>query len=140
MKNSKPILLIEDDDLDMMMVESTLRDLEVQNQLIMIRDSEDALDYLVNQGTAKPFFILLDWNMPGMNGHEFLSTIKVDDRLKRIPVIIFSTSSTREDIDKGFELGAAGYMVKPEDYEQSMNSVRAIMEYWTLCEQPPNGE
>jgi CheY-like chemotaxis protein len=140
MRNSKPILLVEDDDLDMMMVESALTNLNVQNQLVMKQDSEEALEYLRNQGHAKPFFILLDWNIPKMNGEEFLTIVKADDRLRKIPVVIFSASDMQEDIDKGFELGAAGYIVKSNDYEQSMDTIGAIIEYWTLCEQPPGGE
>ncbi|OGP65364.1 MAG: hypothetical protein A2169_05145 [Deltaproteobacteria bacterium RBG_13_47_9] len=139
MRYSKQILLVEDDDLDMMMVESALTNLEVHNQLIMKRDSEDALDYLRNRSNVEPCFILLDWNIPKMNGEEFLTIVKADDRLKKIPVVILSTSNIREDIDKGFELGAAGYIVKSKDYEQSINTIGAIMKYWDLCEQPPSG-
>ena len=140
MRNSKPILLVEDDDLDMMMVESALTNLKVQNQLIMKRDSEEALEFLRDRSHAEPFFILLDWRIPKMNGGEFLSIVKTDDRLKKIPVVILSASNIREDIDRGFELGAAGYIVKSKDHKQSVDTIGAIMEYWTLCEQPPSGE
>jgi len=140
MRNSKPILLVEDDELDKMTVERALTDLRVKTQLVPTRDGKEALEYLRSRNNKKPCFILLDWNMPRMNGEEFLTIVKADDRLKKIPVVIHSTSGTRDDIDKGFELGAAGYMVKSQDYEKSMNAIRAIDQYWTLCEQPPNGE
>ncbi len=140
MKTSKPILLVEDDEVDKMTIERVFTDLKVNIQLVPTHDGEEALDYLRSRNHKKPCFILLDWNMPKMNGAEFLTIIKADDRLKKIPVVIHSTSSTREDINKSFELGAAGYMVKSQDYQKSMNTIRTIDQYWTLCEQPPNGE
>ncbi len=140
MRASKPILLVEDDEVDKMTIERAFTDLKVNIQLVPTYDGEEALDYLRSRENKKPCFILLDWNMPKMNGAEFLTIIKADNKLKKIPVVIHSTSSTREDINKSFELGAAGYMVKSQDYEESMNTIRAIDRYWTLCEQPPNGE
>ena len=140
MRTSKPILLVEDDDVDKLTIERAFTDLKIKTRLIPTHDGEEALEYLRNQNSKKPCFILLDWNMPKMNGAEFLKIIKTDDKLKKIPVVIHSTSSTREDINKSFELGAAGYMVKSQNYEKSMNTIRAIGQYWTLCEQPPNGE
>jgi len=140
MRTFKPVLLVEDDEVDKMTVERVFTDLKANIQLVPTHDGEEALDYLRSRNNKKPCFILLDWNMPKMNGAEFLTIIKADDRLKKIPVVIHSTSSTREDINKSFELGAAGYMVKSQDYEKSMNTIRAIDQYWTLCEQPPNGD
>jgi len=140
MRTFKPILLVEDDDVDKLTIERAFTDLKIKPQLVPTHDGEEALEYLRNQNSKKPCFILLDWNMPKMNGAEFLKIIKTDDKLKKIPVVIHSTSSTREDINKSFELGAAGYMVKSQNYEKSMNTIRAIGQYWTLCEQPPNGE
>ncbi len=140
MRTYKPILLVEDDDVDTLIIERAFTDLKIKTKLIPTHDGMEALEYLKNRNSKKPCFILLDWNMPKMNGAEFLKIIKTDDKLKKIPVVIHSTSSTREDINKSFELGAAGYMVKSQDYEKSMNTIRAIGQYWTLCEQPPNGE
>ncbi|MBN2181183.1 MAG: response regulator [Sedimentisphaerales bacterium] len=140
MINSKSILLVEDDEIDQMTVERALTDLSVKTQLVPTRNGSEALEYLQNRNNKRPCLILLDWNMPRMNGQEFLTIIKSDEQLKKIPVVIHSTSGAREDINKGFELGAAGYMVKSNDYEKSKNTIRAIGRYWTLCEQPPNGE
>lgn len=140
MRTSKPILLVEDDDVDKLTIERAFTDLKIKTQLVPTHDGEEALEYLRNKNSKKPCFILLDWNMPKMNGAEFLKTIKTDEKLRKIPVVIHSTSSTQEDINKSFELGAAGYMVKSQNYEKSMNTIRAIGQYWTLCEQPPNGE
>lgn len=140
MRNSKPVLLVEDDDIDIMAIERAFSDLEIKTQLVKTHDGAEALEYLRGRNNKKPCFILLDWNMPRMNGREFLTIIKADEGLKKIPVVIHSTSSTREDINKGFELGAAGYMVKSQEYEKSMDMIRAIGRYWTLCEKPPNGD
>jgi CheY-like chemotaxis protein len=140
MRHYKPILLVEDDEVDKKTVERALTDLNDRTKLVQTHNGEEALTYLRNQTNRKPCLILLDLNMPKMNGREFLNIIKADDKLKKIPVVIHSTSSTREDINKSFELGAAGYMVKSQDYEKSKNTIRAIGQYWTLCEQPPNGE
>jgi CheY-like chemotaxis protein len=140
MRHYKPILLVEDDEVDKKTVERALTDLNDRTKLVQTHNGEEALTYLRNQTNRKPCLILLDLNMPKMNGREFLNIIKADDKLKKIPVVIHSTSNTREDINKSFELGAAGYMVKSQDYEKSKNTIRAIGKYWTLCEQPPNGE
>lgn len=140
MKYYKPILLVEDDEVDKMTVERALADLGEKTKLVPTHNGTEALEYLRNRTNKKPYLILLDWNMPKMNGQEFLTIIKGDDKLKKIPVVIHSTSIAREDINKSFELGAAGYMVKSQDYEKSKNTLRAIGKYWTLCEQPPYGD
>ncbi|MHC4538618.1 MAG: response regulator [Planctomycetota bacterium] len=89
---------------------------------------------------ARPCVILLDLNMPKMSGTEFLRIVKADDTLKTIPVIVFTTSSTEQDIAESFELGAAGYMVKSIDYGKFIDTIKTIDLYWTLSKLPPNGE
>ena len=78
--------------------------------------------------------------MPKMNGMEFLKIIKADDGLKKIPVIVLTTSNSEQDISKSFELGAAGYMVKSVDYKRFMEIINTIDSYWTLSKLPPNGD
>ena len=80
--------------------------------------------------------ILLDLNMPRMNGTEFLKTIKADEALKKIPVIVLTTSNSEQDIARSFELGAAGYMVKSVDYKKFTEIIKTIDLYWTLSELP----
>lgn len=140
MRNSKPILLVEDDSVDVMTVKRALRDLEVKSELIPTGDGEEALAYLKDEENSKPSVILLDLNMPKMNGTEFLRTIKADDELKRIPVIVLTTSNSEQDIATSFELGAAGYMVKSVDYKKFMEIIKTIDAYWTLSKLPPNGD
>jgi len=133
-------LLVEDDNVDVMTVRRALKDLQVASQLVPAGDGEEALDYLRNNGNAKPRIILLDLNMPKMNGTEFLKIVKADETLKKIPVIVLTTSSSEKDIVRSFELGAAGYMVKSVDYRKFIEIIRAIDLYWNLSELPPNGE
>ena len=140
MRNSKPILLVEDDSVDVMTVKRALKDLEVTGELIPTGDGEEALAYLRDEGNAKPRVILLDLNMPRMNGTEFLKIVKADESLKKIPVIVLTTSNSEQDVAMSFELGAAGYMVKSVDYKKFMEIIKTIDLYWTLSKLPPNGE
>jgi len=140
MQNSKPILLVEDDSIDVMTVKRAFRDIEVKSELVPTGDGEEALAYLRDDGNTKPSVILLDLNMPKMNGTEFLKIIKADDGLKKIPVIVLTTSNSEQDIAKSFELGAAGYMVKSVDYKRFMEIIKTIDSYWTLSKLPPNGD
>ena len=140
MRNSKPILLIEDDDVDVMTVERVFRDLKIANQLVSTSNGEQALEYLRTNGNKKPCVILLDLNMPKMNGTEFLKIVKTDEALKKIPVVVLTTSSQQQDVVESFKLGAAGYMVKSVDYGKFVETIRTINLYWTLSELPSNGD
>jgi CheY-like chemotaxis protein len=126
MQNSKPILLVEDDSVDAMTVKHALRDLKVINTLVEVTDGEEALKYLINQRNVKPCFILLDLNMPKMNGLEFLKVIKADDTLKSIPVFVLTTSTAQEDTVESLRLGASHYMVKSIDYQEFLETIRKI--------------
>ena len=134
MKNAKPILLVEDDQVDAMTVKRALKDLNVTNRLDISNNGEEALDFLRNDRNQKPGIILLDLNMPRMNGIEFLKIAKKDELLKRIPVVVLTTSKEEQDRIESFELGVAGYMIKPVDYLQFVEVMRAIDMYWTLSE------
>jgi len=140
MQNSKPILLIEDDDVDVMTVKRAIRDLKVTNQLVSIGDGEEAIEYLRTESTTKPCIILLDLNMPKMDGAEFLKIVKADKALKKMPIVILTTSNSDRDVIESFERGAAGYMVKSVDYEKFVETIRTIDQYWTLSKLPSNGE
>lgn len=139
MRNSKPVLLAEDDIVDAMTVERALGDLEISNQLIHKINGEEALEYLRSDSNEKPCVILMDLNMPKMNGLEFLRLIKADETSKEIPVIVLTTSNEEQDIDESFKLGAAGYMVKPVDYKEFLEKIRVIDSYCTLIELPNRG-
>ncbi|MHC4456595.1 MAG: response regulator [Planctomycetota bacterium] len=137
MRSSKPILLVEDDKVDAMTVERALKDLKVNNQLVHKVDGEEALEYLRNGSNSKPCcVILLDLNMPKMNGIEFLEITKADEKLKLIPVVVLTTSRADQDKIESFKLGVAGYIVKPTDYKKFVEAMRTIDMYWTLSELP----
>jgi CheY-like chemotaxis protein len=135
-RSKKPILLVEDDMIDRMTVERALKEIRVTNRLDMVGNGEEALDFLRDPTNEKPGIILLDLNMPKMNGIDFLKIAKQDPQLKRIPVIVLTTSKDERDRVDSFNLGVAGYMLKPVDYIQFVEVVRAIDLYWTLSELP----
>jgi CheY-like chemotaxis protein len=136
MRNLKPILLVEDDSVDVMMVKRALKDLNVTNLLVHTPNGKEAFEYLTGEGNERPCIILLDLNMPRMNGIELLKIIKADDVFKKIPVVVLTTSRDTEDKFETFELGAAGYIVKPADYKKFVEAMRTIDIYWTLSELP----
>ncbi len=139
MKNLKPILLVEDDSVDAMTVKRALKELNVTNQLVHSIDGEQALEYLKADDNKKPCVILLDLNMPKMNGIEFLQAVKKDEKLKKTPVVVLTTSKEGNDVTTSFRFSVAGYMVKPVDYKKFVEAIRAINLYWTLSELP-NGD
>ncbi len=136
MRNEKPVLLVEDDSIDAMTVRRAFKDLKLNNALTHCINGEEAVNYLRGPDVEIPCVILLDLNMPRMNGIEFLKVIKQDDRLKRIPVIVLTTSNEECDVIESFRLCVAGYIVKPVDYKKFVEAIRTIDLYWTLSELP----
>ncbi len=136
MDASKHILLVEDDRVDAMTVIRALREIDVTNPLHTASNGEEALAFLRDPAQPLPGLILLDLNMPRMNGIEFLHIAKQDDVLRRIPVIVLTTSREDQDRFASFNLSVAGYMIKPVDYQQFVEVMRAINAYWTLSELP----
>lgn len=136
MKKQETILLVEDDTVDQMTVKRALRDINITNPLKITNNGEEALEYLRNEKNEIPGIILLDLNMPKMSGVEFLKIAKNDSRIKRIPVIVLTTSKEDRDRINTFDLGVAGYMIKPVDYMQFVEVIRTINLYWTLSELP----
>lgn len=134
MRDKKHILLVEDDSVDAMTVKRALKDIKVTNNLDIVGNGEEALVFLRDGKNEKPGIILLDLNMPKMNGIEFLRVAKQDGQLKRIPVIVLTTSREEQDRVESFNLGVGGYMIKPVDYMQFVEVVRTIDLYWTLSE------
>lgn len=136
MRNSKPVLLVEDDSIDAMTVRRAFRDLKLSNPLVHRVNGEDALEYLMQPDADIPCMILLDLNMPRMNGIEFLKVIKQHDALKRIPVVVLTTSNEECDVLESFRMCVAGYIVKPVDYKKFVEAIKTIDLYWTLSELP----
>jgi len=136
MRNLKPILLVEDDRIDVMMFKRAVEELNITSPLVQANNGEEALQYLRDESNEKPGIILLDLNMPKMNGIEFLKVVKADDILKTIPVVVLTTSQEEEDVIESFKLSIAGYMVKPHNYKKLMKTIASIESYWTLSELP----
>ena len=136
MRYTKPVLLVEDDSVDAMTVKRSLKDLGAKSFLVRSTNGEEALEYLRDVKNEMPCIILLDLNMPKMNGIEFLKIVKADERFKKIPVIILTTSKEDCDILESFELSVAGYMIKPVDYKQFVESMRTLHSYWSLSKLP----
>ena len=136
MKSSnQPILLVEDDQVDVLTTRRALRELHVPNPLVVCENGEEGLAYL--RGAADPpCIVLLDLNMPVMNGIEFLENVKSDERLRRIPTVVLTTSEEQEDKVRTFDLGIAGYMAKTVDYRRFVDVMRSIDLYWTMSELP----
>lgn len=139
MQDSKPILLIEDDPADAVMVRRAFEDLKLANPLVHSNNGKEALDYLAGENNKKPCVILLDSDMPEMNANEFLKVVKADDVLKKIPVVALTTSNDEQNIAENFKLGVAGYIVKPIDSKKFVEAIRVIHLYWTLSELPDVG-
>lgn len=133
---NKPILLVEDDKVDVMTILRALKEIHVANPVVNMENGEAALAYLADDSHERPCIILLDLNMPIMNGIEFLQKMKADPRFRRIPVVVLTTSEEQQDKVNSFELGVAGYMAKPVDYRRFVEMIRSIDMYWTISEMP----
>jgi CheY-like chemotaxis protein len=140
MRDSRPVLLVEDDTIDAMTVRRAFKDLKVTNPLVHTLNGEEALAFLRHETNDKPCLILLDLNMPKMNGIEFLTVAKADPALKKIPVVVLTTSSEERDVVETFRLSVAGYIIKPVDYRNFVDAIRTINVYWTLSEMPDEKE
>ena len=136
MKISKPILIVEDDQVDQETVRRAFKEIKVANQLVVTQNGEEALAYLRSGEKEKPCLVLADIKMPRMNGLEFLRIMKEDKELRRIPIIILTSSRQERDRAASFDCSVAGYMVKPAEYKQFVEIIRTIDFYWTLNELP----
>jgi CheY-like chemotaxis protein len=139
MKGTRPILLVEDDRVDVLSVKRAFRDLKIANSLQVVGNGEAGLEWLRDEHNPKPCLILLDLNMPRMNGLEFLKVMKNDDELRRIPVIVLTSSKGEQELLETYKHGVAGYVVKPADYLQLVEVMRVIDLYWTVSEIPSVG-
>lgn len=141
------ILMADDDEDDRLLTQDAMKESRVLNQLYFVEDGVELLQYLRREGQyadeilyPKPGLILLDLNMPRMDGREALQNIKADPELKGIPVVILTTSKQEEDMVKGYGLGAASYITKPVDFEGLVELMRAIGKYWVEFVELPNSD
>ena len=137
MKKHSAILMLEDDRVDAMTIERALKEeLNLTNQITWVQNGEEGLAFLRETAPKKPGLILLDLNMPKMNGIDFLKIVRQDPGFRTIPVVVLTTSDEERDRIESFNLGVAGYMLKPVDYVQFVEVVKTIGLYWTLSEVP----
>ncbi|WJG09648.1 response regulator [Aliiglaciecola sp. LCG003] len=136
---AKPItiLMADDDEDDRLLAQDALNESRVLNRLYCVEDGVELLQYLRREGkfsdiqnSPRPGLILLDLNMPRMDGREALKEIKSDDNLKGIPVVILTTSQQEEDMVKGYGLGAASYITKPVNFEGLVELMKTLGKYW----------
>jgi CheY-like chemotaxis protein len=137
------ILLVEDDLADQKLIKISLRNEKLANDIYSVQNGEEGMDFLYRRGkysdgTPQPDLILLDLNMPGMGGKEFLRRIKEDEKTKQIPVVILTTSEAEEDIIDSYKLQASGYVHKPVTLEEFKQAMKRLKEYWfLLCKRVP---
>jgi two-component system, chemotaxis family, response regulator Rcp1 len=139
------ILLVEDNPGDVRLTREALKEGKVNNNLQVAADGMEALALLNRQGkfsqAVRPDLILLDLNLPKMDGRELLAKIKADDNLKRIPVVILTTSRDEQDVLRTYNLHANCYITKPVDLTQFIGVVKSIEDFWfTIVKLPPNGK
>jgi two-component system, chemotaxis family, response regulator Rcp1 len=138
------ILLVEDNEGDVRLIQEALRDGKLQNKLYVVRDGVEAMDYLLGHGKFKdairPDLILLDLNLPKKDGREVLEEIKNSEDLKRIPVVVLTTSDAETDVLKTYNLHANCYIVKPLDLDHFIRVVRSIESFWLTIVKLPNGD
>ncbi len=143
--NSKvvDILLVEDNEGDARLATEAMRDSKIHNTLHHVSDGEEAMAFLRKEGkyanVPRPDLVLLDLNLPKKDGRQVLAEIKMDDDLKRIPVVILTVSSAEEDILKSYNLHANCYITKPIDLSQFMKVVRSVEDFWLTIVKLPNG-
>lgn len=132
-ESSLKILLIEDDMIEIMKMHRTVASLKLNHKIIEANDGEEALKIL-EQKDSLPDIILLDLNMPKINGIEFLNILKKDKELKYIPTIILTTSSNQKDLLECYKIGIAGYVLKPLKYEDYVSKIDKLLAYWSINE------
>ena len=143
MTNTKEItiLIVEDNPGDRKLIEHSLKSQYIADNIYTAETGEQALDFLkdckISESIQKPDIILLDLNMPGMGGLEFLKRMKQCDNIKSIPVIVLTTSDAKRDIDESYKLQAAGYVTKPQRLAEFIKTIKKLGDYWFLtCKLP----
>ena len=135
-KDSIAILMADDDDDDFLLTQKALEESKLLNQLIRVKDGEELMDYLLEKGeyadsdNPRPGVILLDLNMPKMDGREALKAIKSNQKLCGIPIVVFTTSQAEEDIFKSYQLGVNSFITKPVTFESLIAVMKTLGKYW----------
>lgn len=139
------ILMADDDADDRLLCQQALEESRVLNQLVFVEDGEKLLDYLHRRGeysdpekAPRPGLILLDLNMPRKDGREALKEIKADPTLRRIPIVVMTTSQAEEDIYRSYDLGANSFVTKPITFDRLVELMKVLGQYWVEFVEIPN--
>ena len=140
------ILMADDDPDDRLMAKKALKEYRLKNGIRFVEDGQELMDYLHHRGkyadpatSPQPGLILLDLNMPRKDGREALAEIKADPELRRIPVVILTTSKAEEDILRSYDLGVNSYITKPVSFQGLAEALRVLSQYWFEIVRLPNG-
>ena len=141
----KPILLVEDDKRDLELTLVALERSQLANEVIVVRDGAQALDYLLREGDFKsrpegnPAVMLLDLKLPKVNGLEVLQKVRETARLRSMPVVMLTSSQEESDVVKSYELGVNAYVVKPVEFKQFVTAIADLGIFWAVLNEPPPG-
>ena len=142
--NRNPILLVEDNPDDQTLILRALKKNNILNEVVLVRDGVEALDYLFSTGAHQgrdpdlmPQVVLLDIKLPKLDGLEVLRRIRADERTKRLPVVILTSSREQQDLTASYDSGVNSYIQKPADFNQFSDAVRKLGLYWILLNIPP---
>ena len=139
------ILLVEDDAKDVELTLTALEDYNLANEVVVVGDGEQALDYLYHRGKfsdradGSPAVLLLDLKLPKINGLEVLQKIRSDEKLRLIPVVVLTSSHEEKDMVASYKLGVNAYVVKPVNFHEFVNAVKELGVFWAVINQPPPG-
>ena len=137
--------MVEDDPKDVELTLTALEDYNLANEVVVVRDGEEALDYLYcregfkTRAEGNPAVMLLDLKLPKVNGLEVLKEIKSDDKLKMIPVVVLTSSREEKDMVASYKLGVNAYVVKPVDFHEFVNAIKELGVFWAVINEPPPG-
>jgi CheY-like chemotaxis protein len=138
----RPILLAEDNPADVELTITALRRLGVSNEVVVVGDGAETLDFLERRGrfasraSPQPALIILDLKMPRLNGLQVLEYLRKTPELRLLPVVMFTSSREQHDICRSYELGGNAYVVKPLDFQEFMRTVGGLGTFWTECNEP----
>ena len=141
----KPILLVEDDKRDLELTLVALERSQLANEVIVVRDGAQALDYLLREGDFKgraegnPAVVLLDLKLPKVNGLEVLQKVRATSAMRSMPVVMLTSSQEESDVVKSYELGVNAYVVKPVEFKQFVGAIADLGVFWAVLNEPPPG-
>ena len=145
MSDVKRILLVEDSENDVTLTMAAFEEVNLANEVVVVRDGQEALDYLFRRGAyaerpdVDPAVVLLDLKLPKLDGLQVLAAVKGDETRKAIPIVMLTSSREESDLARSYELGVNAYVVKPLSFVEFLAAVKELGLFWALVNQPPPG-